>query len=111
MNTDFIIILVTCGSRKEAVTIVGALLKKRLAACANIVSGINSKFWWKGKIGSAKEFLILIKTKRKNFKAIEHEIKRTHSYDVPEIIGVPIIEGSRDYLKWVSSSVKRCRDS
>lgn len=111
MNTDFIIVLVNCGSKKEAVLLADSLLEKRLIACANIVPAVFSKFRWNDLIDSARESLIIIKTRRGNFKSIEREIKRLHSYKVPEIIGVPIIEGSRDYLNWVNSSVKKCRDS
>ena len=109
MKTDFIIILATCGSRKEAAAIVDALLKKRLAACANIVSPVFSKFRWKGKIESAKEFIIFIKTRSENYKAVEREIKRLHSYDVPEIIGIPVIAGSSEYLRWLASSTLKAK--
>jgi len=101
MGNRFVIIFVTCASRKEAEKIVGTLLKKRLAACGNIVGGVESKFWWKGKIDSAKETLLILKTKASKFKAVEKEVKRLHSYDVPEIIALPIIAGSGEYLKWI----------
>ncbi|MFH0763651.1 MAG: divalent-cation tolerance protein CutA [Candidatus Omnitrophota bacterium] len=109
MNTDFIIVLVTCGSKKEAARLADSLLKKRLIACANIVPAVFSKFRWKGRVDSAGEALIIIKTTRERFKAIEREIKRLHSYDAPEIIAIPIIEGSKEYLRWVedNSKVKR----
>ena len=106
MNTGFIIILVTCGARKEASAIAEALLKKRLAACVNITSEIDSKFWWKGKIDSAKETLVMLKTVRANFKKVEAEIKRLHSYEVPEIIAVPIVAGSKEYLSWIKGVVR-----
>ena len=107
MNTDFIIVLVTCPSKKEAVRLADSLLKKRLIACANVASAVFSRFWWKGKIGSAREFLIIIKTRREHFLAIEREIKRLHSYDVPEIIAIPIVDGSKEYLNWINDETGR----
>lgn len=83
-----------------------SILKKRLAACANIVSGVDSRFWWKGRLDRAKEALIMFKTVAKNFKKIEKEIKRLHSYEVPEIIAVPIMAGSKSYLNWIAG-IKR----
>ena len=79
-----------------------SLLKKRLAACANIVSGVDSSFWWAGKIDRAREVLVIMKTRRLNFRRIEKEVKRLHSYKVPEIIAIPIIAGSKEYLNWVA---------
>ena len=105
MVKNFIIIMVTCPSRKEALDVSGRLLAKRLIACANIMPGVESKFWWKGKLDSAAEVLVMGKTVKKNFKKIETEIKRMHSYEVPEIIAVPITAGSRDYLDWISGAV------
>lgn len=99
----FIIIFITCGSKKEAGKIVDAILNKRLAACANIVSEVESKFWWRGKIDNAKEYLIMMKARRKNFEEIEKQVKRLHSYEVPEIIAIPIVAGSKDYLKWLET--------
>jgi len=106
MNTDFIIVLVTCGSKKEAALLADALLKKKLIACANVISAVFSKFWWKGRITSARESLIIIKTRRGRFLAIEREIKRLHSYDVPEIIALPIAAGSGEYLGWIENNLK-----
>ena len=103
---QFLQVFVTCKSKKEADAIATVLLRKRLAACANIVPGIDSKFWWNGKIDKAKEVLVILKTKSGNFKKIEKEVKRIHSYEVPEIIAVPIIAGSKDYLGWISKSIK-----
>jgi periplasmic divalent cation tolerance protein len=97
----FCIIFVTCRSKKEADTIALSILKKRLASCANIIPGIDSRFWWNGKLDRSREFLIMVKTIAKNFRRVEREVKRIHSYEVPEIIAVPIAAGSKDYLKWI----------
>ena len=100
------IVLITCQSKKEADRIALSLLKKRLAACANIISGVNSRFWWNGKIDKAREVLVILKTRRSNFKKIEKETKRLHSYEVPEIIAIPIIAGSREYLGWIGKNTR-----
>lgn len=106
MPNKFVIIFVTCASKDEAEKIADALLAKRLVACGNVVGGIESKFWWKGKIDSAKETLLVLKTTSTNFQAVEKEVKRLHSYDVPEIIALPIVAGSKDYLNWINDSTK-----
>ena len=97
----FLQVFVMCRSKKEADAIAISLLKKRLVACANTVPGVDSKFWWNGKIDKAKEVLVILKTKRSNFKKIEKEVKRLHGYEVPEIIAIPIIAGSKEYLGWI----------
>lgn len=104
MDNKFCIILVTCRSLKEAENIARLLLKKRLVACANIIKGISSEFWWSGKINRAKEVLVVLKARLSNFKKIEKGVKSLHSYEVPEIIAMPIIAASYDYLKWIEDS-------
>jgi len=105
MAKDYILIMVTCSSQEEARKISERLLTKRLVACANILPKIESRFWWKGKLDNASELLVTMKTEKLNFKKIEAEIKRIHSYEVPEIIAVPIVAGSRDYLDWISRTI------
>jgi periplasmic divalent cation tolerance protein len=105
--TDKIAVLVTCGSAKEARRIGRALVERRLAACVNLLPvPVHSIYRWKGRVESAKEFLLLIKTSRKRFGAVAAEVKRLHSYDVPEIIALPIVKGSAKYLAWISESVR-----
>ena len=106
MDKKFIMVMVMCSSRSEARKMAGSLLTKKLVACANIVDGIESRFWWKGKIDRANETLLIVKTKKANFKKIEAEVKKMHSYEVPEIIAVPIAAGSKDYLDWIEDSTK-----
>jgi periplasmic divalent cation tolerance protein len=104
--TDKIAVLVTCGSAAEARKIGRALVETKLAACANILEApVRSIYRWNGRVESAKEFLIILKSSRKRFAAIEREVRRLHSYDVPEIIALPIARGSQGYLKWISQSV------
>lgn len=101
-----IVALSTCSSAKEARRIARDLVEGRLAACVNIVTApIESVYRWKGKLEMSKEFLLIIKTARGRFAAVERAIRKLHSYEVPEIIALPIASGSRDYLAWLSSSV------
>jgi periplasmic divalent cation tolerance protein len=102
MRRKFIIVYVTAPSRTEARRIVMGLLKRRLVACGNILGRAESAFLWKGRIDRANEVLILLKTKRGLFGKVAAEIKRFHSYEVPEIIAAPIIEGDKKYLEWIN---------
>ena len=100
-----IVIFTTASSEKEARSIAELLLEQRKAACINIVSGIDSKFWWKGKIDSSRESLLIIKTRASMFREIIKLVKTVHSYEVPEIIALPIIGGNDDYLDWIDTEV------
>jgi periplasmic divalent cation tolerance protein len=104
--TDKRVVLLTCGSEEEASRIARALVEQRLAACVNIVDApVRSVYRWKGRVERAEEHLLLAKTRRSRLKALEAEVKRLHSYDTPEIISLPIAEGSRPYLRWVEVCV------
>jgi len=103
---NYVIIFTTCASKKQAAKIAFSLLQKRLIACATIISSVESRFWWKGKIDCAREELLILKTTARNARRVEADIKRIHSYDVPEVVAVPIIAGSREYLKWIDECVK-----
>jgi periplasmic divalent cation tolerance protein len=105
-TTDKIVVLVTCGTKSKAQRVARALVERRLAACANLLSiPVHSIYRWKGKVESAKEFLLTIKTSRKRLGAVAAEVERRHSYEVPEIIALPISAGSREYLDWISGAV------
>ena len=99
----FIVIFVTASSEEEAEKIAQSLVEKRLVACVNIIKDVQSVFRWKGKILDEKELLLIIKTRKKLYKNVEKEVKNLHAYEVPEIIALPIISGSKDYLYWVDS--------
>lgn len=104
--TNKIVVMVTCGSRAEARKIARAVVEAQLAACANVLGApVQSIYRWKGKVETAKEVLLLVKSTRKRFSALEREIRRLHSYDTPEIIAVRIAEGSPAYLRWIEESV------
>jgi periplasmic divalent cation tolerance protein len=98
---DAIIVLVTCGSEEEAVKIAHSLVEERLAACVNLISPVRSIYRWEGKIWDEKEWILIIKTQKKRFEEVEKKVKSLHSYSVPEIISLPIVEGASSYLKWV----------
>ncbi|HVA72208.1 MAG TPA: divalent-cation tolerance protein CutA [Candidatus Limnocylindrales bacterium] len=105
--TNTILVMVTCGYAKEAKRIARRLVDARLAACVNISAApVQSIYRWKGKVETAKEILLLVKTTRKRFSALEREIRRLHSYDTPEIIALPIVGGSHAYLQWIAESVR-----
>lgn len=105
--TDKVVVLVTCGSAKEAQRIARMLVGERLAACGNIFQApVRSIYRWKGKVESAMEYLLVIKSSRRRFAALRETVKRLHSYDVPEIIALPVVEGSSEYLKWIEECVR-----
>src|SRR5712675_2839836 len=99
------VVLVSCGSIAEARRIGRNVVEKNLAACANIVPSVESIYRWKGKVERAREVLVIIKTNAKRLPELEREVKRLHSYDVPEFIVLPIIAGSRKYLAWLQGSI------
>lgn len=100
------IVLTTAGSQAEAQKIARALVERKLAACVNIVPQVESVYRWQGKVETAAEWLLVVKTTQKRVKAVEAAIRELHSYDLPECIAVAINSGSRDYLKWLAGEVK-----
>jgi periplasmic divalent cation tolerance protein len=96
-----IVVFITASKEQEAATIAHALVEARLAGCVNIVKNIRSIYSWEGKIEDEKEVLMIAKTKKKLFKPLEKKVKELHSYTVPEIIAMPVTEGSADYLTWL----------
>lgn len=107
MSKDvFRVVFVTCSSREEAEKISKTLVKERLAACVNIVSTVKSFFWWEGRIDEAEEHLLIIKTSVEKIEKLIGRVKELHSYSVPEIISLPILEGNKEYLKWIEDSLK-----
>lgn len=106
--TDKIVVLVTCGSAREARRIAKAVVEQKLAACVNILDArLQSIYRWKGKVESAREFLLVMKTSRRRMAALQKKIEQLHSYDLPEIIALPIVAGSRRYLAWLADSIRR----
>lgn len=105
--SELIVVLVTCGSEEEALKIPNALIEEHLAACTNLVSPIRSIYRWEGKIWDEKECLLIIKTQKQRFEELEKKVKSLHSYSVPEIISLPIAEGSSSYLNWLVEMTKK----
>ncbi len=103
---DYIVIYITTSSINEAKKIGSALVEEKLVACSNIISPISSIYSWQGKICDDKEALMILKTKRILFKQIVKRVEKIHSYDVPEIIALPIIDGSDKYLSWINEETK-----
>ncbi len=103
--SSYIVVFMTVPDKKEATKIAHSLLKERLIACANIVGPVSSLFWWKGKIDKASEFLVIMKSKKNLFKKLSERVKELHSYEVPEVIALPVIEGLPSYLNWLGASL------
>lgn len=96
-----IVVLITASNEDDAARIAKTLVESRLAGCVNIVRGIRSIYSWQGKIEDDAEVLMVVKTQRKLFDDLSKKVKELHSYTVPEIIALPIVEGSDDYLNWL----------
>ncbi|MBN2261202.1 MAG: divalent-cation tolerance protein CutA [Clostridiales bacterium] len=101
-----IIVLMTASSKKEAENITQKLLEERLIACANIVDNVTSLFWWKEKIEQENETLVVMKSSEKMFKQLIQRIQELHSYEVPEILALPIVAGSQSYLDWMKGNLE-----
>jgi periplasmic divalent cation tolerance protein len=99
--TDKIVVLTNCGSAEEAAKIARALVEKKLAACVNVMPAGRSFYRWKGVIEDQQESLLVIKSSRALFNDLRVEIEKLHSYEVPEVIAVPIVDGSEGYLEWL----------
>ena len=102
----YVQVITTTDKRQIADAIAGSLVRKGLAACVQTWP-ITSTFKWKGKVQSGKEWILLIKARAADYKKIENEIRRMHNYELPEIISVPILTGSKDYLAWISETTER----
>ena len=100
------IIFITAPEKNEAELIAQALLQEKLAACVNLIENIHSFFWWQGKIDNAKEVLLVVKTKKSLVSKLIKKVQVIHSYEVPEIIALPIISGNKKYLNWIDDSTR-----
>jgi periplasmic divalent cation tolerance protein len=106
MGNQFIIVIVTTASKPEAEKISQTLLEAKLIACANILGPVASHFNWGGKIESAEEFLLLLKSRQDLFEEISKTVKALHSYEVPEIVALPIVAGDKAYMDWLNKTLK-----
>ena len=102
--SEEIVVFITASSEEEAARIAASLVEEKLAACVNIIRNIRSIYSWKGKVCDDAEVLMIVKTQRSLFNSLKGRVKELHSYEVPEIIALPIVDGSEDYLKWIRES-------
>lgn len=105
--TDKIVVLSACDSEERAASLARHLVERRLAACVNILPGARSFYHWKGAIEDAPEWLLVIKSRRDLFSALRAEIAKMHSYEVPELLALPVVEGSESYLAWLDRELPR----
>ncbi|HTP68637.1 MAG TPA: divalent-cation tolerance protein CutA [Dongiaceae bacterium] len=106
-ETQYRVVLVTCGTLEESRKIAKALVEKRLAACVNIVThAVESFYMWEGKLENASEYLLVMKTGEDRLDALQREVLEMHSYDTPEFVALPIVAGAQAYLNWLGESVK-----
>ena len=99
--TNKIVVLSTCGSAEEAEQLARRLLEARLAACVNLIPQTRSFYWWQEKIEQANECLLVIKTSRDLFDQLRTVLESAHSYELPEVLAIPVVEGSPNYLQWM----------
>ena len=105
--TDKIVVLCTCDSDELARRVARELVEQRLAACANILPGARSVYRWKDQIEDAEEFLLIIKSRRLLFDQLRAAIEKLHTYEIPEIIALPIVDGSESYLAWLDHELAK----
>lgn len=101
----YIIVLITASNKDEAQKIAQALIAQKLVACVNIIEHVASVFWWQGSVDNAAEALLMAKSKKAKFNRIVKLVKSLHSYEVPEIIAVPVCLGQKQYLRWLDESL------
>lgn len=106
MTNEEIVVYITAPNEDEAANIAQVLVESRLAACVNIVKNIRSIYSWKGKVEDDSEVLMIVKTRKALFDKLSNTVINLHSYDVPEVIAIPIIDGSANYLTWLRESTK-----
>jgi periplasmic divalent cation tolerance protein len=104
--TDKIVVLNTCGSEEEAERLARSLVDRRLAACVTVISPVRSFYRWKGAVADAAEWLLVIKTSRPLFARLRTALESTHSYELPEILALPVTEGSPNYLSWMDGELQ-----
>jgi periplasmic divalent cation tolerance protein len=103
--TGKLIVFITCQSREEGEAIARAVVEERLAACVNVLPGVRSCYMWDGEMKWSAEVLLLVKTTEGKYDGLQSRVRELHSYDVPEIVAVPIVAGFDKYLQWIAESV------
>jgi len=107
MKEEYIQVFTTTEKKEDAEKIAKVLVEKRLAGCIQVVGPIISTYWWKDNVETAEEWLCIIKSKKDIFNELEKSIKEIHPYEVPEIIAMPVVAGSDDYLQWLSKELRK----
>ncbi|MBZ5578906.1 MAG: divalent-cation tolerance protein CutA [Acidobacteriia bacterium] len=105
--TDKIVVLSTCSSEEEAGKLARSMVEQHLAACVNVVPRIRSYYRWKGAIESSDEYLLVIKSSRERMAELRAALEKEHSYEVPEVLVLPVVDGAANYLNWLQSSLER----
>ena len=100
------VVLVTTPNRAASEKLSKLLVQRKLAACANIIPGLKSRYWWKGRIETAKEELLLLKTNSQKLPKLKETVRKNHPYTVCEILALPVVDGHPPYLKWMNDSLK-----
>jgi periplasmic divalent cation tolerance protein len=104
---DVRMLYITAGSRDEAKKIGRALVEARLAACANVIDGMESVYWWQGKLTEDREAVLIVKTRADLVPAVTAQVKALHSYTVPCVVALPIVDGNPDYLDWIGTETAK----
>ena len=104
---DYIVVFITVPEIEVGENIAKILVEEKLAACVNITGKVNSTYFWQGNIENDDEYLLIIKTRKDKFEELEKKVKENHPYTVPEIIAIPIVLGSEDYLNWIDETLDR----
>ena len=104
---EYIVVFITVPNLEVGEKIGNILVEEKLAACVNITSQIKSLYFWRGNIEHDEEYLLIVKTRKEKFESLEKRVKEIHPYEVPEIIALPVILGSKDYLDWIDETLDR----
>ena len=102
---DAVVVFITTPNREEASELAQMLVEARLAACVQILPRIDSIYRWQGRVERQEEVLLLAKTLRSKFADLEREVRARHSYETPEIVAVPVVDGSAQYLAWLTNDL------
>lgn len=102
-----VVVFVTASGEEEALKIARAAVQERLAACVNIIKGVRSIYWWKGKVEDDSEMLLVLKTREDLLEALDRRVRELHSYEVPEVIAMSIAWGSEPYLRWMEEATAK----
>jgi periplasmic divalent cation tolerance protein len=107
-ETEYRVVLVTCGTLEESRKIARALVENRFAACVSIVAhAVESFYMWEGKLENASEYLLVIKSSEERLEELKKAVLEMHSYDTPELVALPVVAGTEDYLKWLGESLRQ----